>query len=136
MTVNGQAVETVECRNMRVCTRIFATLVRGRAIDVDPAPLQLAADAFLWVDARRSSRSSSDARALIRSIDGVRAVWMRASDFLETIAPHFESKSRLPGSDAVEPWRIGRLVIFFPRQNFGSRSSAAKVPAASWNPIP
>jgi D-galactose 1-dehydrogenase len=47
MTVNGQAVETVECSEYASLYAHFATLVRGRAIDVDPAPLQLAADAFL-----------------------------------------------------------------------------------------
>jgi D-galactose 1-dehydrogenase len=47
MTVNGQAVETVECSEYASLYAHFATLVRGRAIDVDPAPLQLVADAFL-----------------------------------------------------------------------------------------
>jgi D-galactose 1-dehydrogenase len=47
MTVNGQAVETVECSEYGSLYAHFATLVRGRAIDVDWAPLQLVADAFL-----------------------------------------------------------------------------------------
>ena len=47
MAVNGQAVETVECSEYGSLYAHFATLVRGRAIDVDSAPLQLVADAFL-----------------------------------------------------------------------------------------
>jgi D-galactose 1-dehydrogenase len=47
MTVNGQAVETAECSEDGSLYAHFATLVRGRAIDVDCAPLQLVADAFL-----------------------------------------------------------------------------------------
>jgi len=39
----------------------FATLVRGAPSMWTRPPLQLAADAFLCVDASRSSRSSSDA---------------------------------------------------------------------------
>jgi D-galactose 1-dehydrogenase len=47
MTVNGQVVETTECSEYGSLYAHFATLVRGRAIDVDCAPLQLVADAFL-----------------------------------------------------------------------------------------
>jgi D-galactose 1-dehydrogenase len=47
MTVNDQAVETVECSEYGSVYAHFATLVRGRAVDVDSAPLQLVADAFL-----------------------------------------------------------------------------------------
>jgi D-galactose 1-dehydrogenase len=47
MTVNDKAVETVECSEYGSLYAHFATLVRGRAIDVDSAPLQLVADAFL-----------------------------------------------------------------------------------------
>jgi D-galactose 1-dehydrogenase len=47
MTVNDQAVETVECSEYGSLYAHFATLVRGRAVDVDSAPLQLVADAFL-----------------------------------------------------------------------------------------
>jgi D-galactose 1-dehydrogenase len=47
MTVNDQVVETVECSEYGSLYAHFATLVRGRAVDVDSAPLQLVADAFL-----------------------------------------------------------------------------------------
>jgi D-galactose 1-dehydrogenase len=47
MTVNDQAVETVECSEYGSLYAHFAALVRGRGIDVDSAPLQLVADAFL-----------------------------------------------------------------------------------------
>jgi len=47
MAVNGLAVETVESSEYAGLYAHFATLVRGRAIDVDSAPLQLVADAFL-----------------------------------------------------------------------------------------
>jgi D-galactose 1-dehydrogenase len=47
MTVNGQAVETVECSEYGSLYAHFASLVRGRTVDVDCAPLQLVADAFL-----------------------------------------------------------------------------------------
>jgi D-galactose 1-dehydrogenase len=47
MTVDDEAVETVECSEYGSLYAHFATLVRGRGIDVDLAPLQLVADAFL-----------------------------------------------------------------------------------------
>jgi len=47
MTVNDQAVETVECSEYGSLYAHFAALVRGRTVDVDCAPLQLVADAFL-----------------------------------------------------------------------------------------
>jgi D-galactose 1-dehydrogenase len=47
MTVNDQAVETVECSEYGSLYAHFASLVRGRTVDVDCAPLQLVADAFL-----------------------------------------------------------------------------------------
>jgi D-galactose 1-dehydrogenase len=47
MTVDDQAVETVECSEYASLYAHFATLVQRRAIDVDWAPLQLVADAFL-----------------------------------------------------------------------------------------
>jgi D-galactose 1-dehydrogenase len=47
MTMDDQAVETVESSEYASLYAHFATLVRRRAIDVDCAPLQLVADAFL-----------------------------------------------------------------------------------------
>jgi D-galactose 1-dehydrogenase len=47
MTVGDHAVETVECSEYGSLYAHFATLVRAGAIDVDCAPLQLVADAFL-----------------------------------------------------------------------------------------
>lgn len=47
MTVDERAVETVETSEYGSLYAHFATLVRRRAIDVDCAPLQLVADAFL-----------------------------------------------------------------------------------------
>jgi D-galactose 1-dehydrogenase len=47
MTIDDRAVETVEVSEYGSLYAHFATLVRGRAIDVDCAPLQLVADAFL-----------------------------------------------------------------------------------------
>jgi D-galactose 1-dehydrogenase len=47
MTVDDTPVETMESSEYGDLYAHFATLVRGRAIDVDCAPLQLVADAFL-----------------------------------------------------------------------------------------
>ena len=47
MTVGGDVVETAEGSEYESLYSRFAALVRGRAIDVDCVPLQLAADAFL-----------------------------------------------------------------------------------------
>jgi D-galactose 1-dehydrogenase len=47
MTVDDTPVETTEGSEYGDLYAHFATLVRGRAIDVDCAPLQLVADAFL-----------------------------------------------------------------------------------------
>jgi D-galactose 1-dehydrogenase len=47
LTIDNNPVETVECSEYGSLYAHFATLVRGRAIDVDCAPLQLVADAFL-----------------------------------------------------------------------------------------
>jgi hypothetical protein len=47
MTIDDRAVETSESSEYGSVYAHFATLVRGRAIDVDCTPLQLVADAFL-----------------------------------------------------------------------------------------
>ncbi len=47
MTVDNDPVETATCSEYESVYAHFATLVRGCAIDVDCAPLQLVADAFL-----------------------------------------------------------------------------------------
>jgi D-galactose 1-dehydrogenase len=47
MTVDDRTVETAESSEYASVYEHFATLVRSRAIDVDCAPLQLVADAFL-----------------------------------------------------------------------------------------
>lgn len=47
MTVDNDPVETAACSEYESVYAHFATLVRGCAIDVDCAPLQLVADAFL-----------------------------------------------------------------------------------------
>jgi D-galactose 1-dehydrogenase len=47
MTVDDKPVETPQCSEYGSLYAHFADLVRGRAIDVDCAPLQLVADAFL-----------------------------------------------------------------------------------------
>ena len=47
LTIDDRAVDTVESSEYGSLYAHFATLVRGRVIDVDCAPLQLVADAFL-----------------------------------------------------------------------------------------
>ena len=47
MTVDNLPMETVECSEYGNLYAHFATLVRRRGVDVDCAPLQLVADAFL-----------------------------------------------------------------------------------------
>jgi D-galactose 1-dehydrogenase len=47
MTVDGNPVDTAPCREYASVYAHFAELIRARGIDVDCAPLQLVADAFL-----------------------------------------------------------------------------------------